>query len=102
MLGKLVVGDGLGLAVAVRGRRAVAALRIALPELDQHVDVAPANVRPAILHLGAVAVEGAVVQVVAAIEGAGLLEDSDDVGRVPRGRSGQQPVELAQIAPGHD
>ena len=99
-LGQIILGDRLRLAIAVGRSRAVASLGVSRTQLDQDVHVAPAHVGPPILHLCAVAVERAVVQEVAAVEGTCLLQCSERLGGLAPGGIGQQPIELVDVAPG--
>src|SRR5205823_1456274 len=81
----------------------IAAAFVSLAELDEGIGDAAPNVVPPFEHVLAVAVDRAVVEVVAAIQRSGFLEAADRgdlVGRLPR--LDDEPLELGDILPADD
>ena len=100
---QLVSGHHPGLAEAGRRSRTVATALVALAEGEQQVDAAAAQQLPTLLDLRGIAVEGAVVQIVAAVQGAGALEVLERELRIGgRAGLGHRPFEGGHVAPGDD
>src|SRR5438552_12180857 len=72
----LAARDQQRLAKGGRGRRSIAARRVAFAERHQQVDMPPPHETSRLLDVFAVTVEGAVVEVVAPDQLAGLLKQS--------------------------